>query len=327
MNRRDFIYSSSAALIGSLALSSKVYAGVLKPNSLINGVQIGTITYSFRSMPGSAQQVLQYCVDAGISAIELMGDPAEDFAGKPKNPIDRSTFYVNGKRRKPTDDERAQMEQYNKDVAAWRETVSMKPFKAFAKMYKKAGVSIYAFKPNALGTNNTDAEIEYAMRAAKALGAKSVTVELPGDSAQSARLGKLGEKHKMYVGYHLHTTANDTIWDEALAQSPYNSMNLDCGHYIAAGGDNTKESLLKLIETRHDRITSMHIKDRQTKANGASNLAWGEGDTPIKEILNLISEKKYDIPCTIELEYKVPENSNAVKEVGKCFQFAKEALS
>ncbi|MFT5885378.1 MAG: sugar phosphate isomerase/epimerase [Arcticibacterium sp.] len=327
MKRRDFIYSSSAALLGGLAFSSKAFAFDTKPNSLINGVQIGAITYSFRSLPGSAKEVLQYCVDAGISAIELMGEPAEEFAGMPKNPIDFRSFFVNGKRRRPTDEERAQMDQYAKDVTKWRETASMKPFKEFAKMYKKAGVSIYAFKPRAFGVDNTDAEIEYGMKAAKALGATSVTVELPGDSAQTARLGKFGEKHKIYVGYHLHTTANDTIWDEALAQSPYNSMNLDCGHYIAAGGDNTKESLLKLIEARHDRITSMHIKDRQTKANGGDNLSWGEGDTPIKEILTLIRDKKYDIPCTIELEYKVPKNSDAVTEVGKCFQFAKGALS
>jgi sugar phosphate isomerase/epimerase len=327
MKRREFIYSSSAAILGGLAFSSTAFAFDTKPNSLINGVQIGAITYSFRSMPGSAKEVLQYCLDAGISAIELMGEPAEEFAGMPKNPIDFRSFFVDGKRRKPTEEETAQMDQYRKEVASWRETASMKPFEEFAKMYKKAGVSIYAFKPNALGESNSDAEIEYALRAAKALGAKSVTVELPKDSAQTERLGKLGEKHKVFIGYHLHTLATDTIWDEALAQSPYNSMNLDIGHYIAAGGANTTESLLKLIDAKHDRISSMHIKDRKNKANGAENMPWGQGNTPLKEVLTLLRDKKYKIPCSIELEYSIPDNSDAVKEVKKCFEYAKAALS
>jgi len=327
MNRRDFIYSSSLAALGGLSISSEAFAKGNKPNSVVNGVQIGAITYSFRSMPGSAEEVLKHCIDSGISAIELMGEPAEEFSGIPKNPIDNSTFYVNGKRRKPTKEEKSQMDQYSKEVAAWRETASMKPFDALAKMYKKAGVSIYAFKPNALRENNSDAEIEYALKAAKALGAKSVTVELPEDSAQTARLGKLGEKHKIYIGYHAHTQATDTFWDEALAQSPYNSMNLDIGHYIAAGGKNTKESLLKLIEAKHDRISSMHIKDRKSKVNGGENMPWGEGNTPLKEVLTLLRDKKYKIPCSIELEYTIPDSSDAVKEVGKCFQYAKAALS
>lgn len=193
-------------------------------------------------------------------------------------------------------------------------------------MYNKAGVDIYAFKPNALGPNNTDAEVEYALKAAKTLGARSVTIELPTDSAQSKRLGDLGAKHKVYIGYHAHLQATDTAWDTALSQSPYNSMNLDCGHYIAAGGNNTKESLLALIEAKHDKITTLHIKDRKTKANGGANMPWGHGDTPIKEILTLLKEKKYAIPATIELEYDIPAGSDAVKETKNCLLFAKKAL-
>ena len=55
-----------------------------KPNSLIDGVQIGTITYSYRSMPDqSAEATLKYILDSGISAVELMGGPVESFAGIP----------------------------------------------------------------------------------------------------------------------------------------------------------------------------------------------------------------------------------------------------
>ena len=122
------------------------------------------------------------------------------------------------------------------------------------------------------------------------MGANSVTIELPTDAKQTQRLGDLGDKHKVYIGYYAHLQATDTLWDVALEQSPYDSMNLDCGHYLAAGGKNTKDSLYALIEAKHDRITSMHIKDRT--ADGKQNLSWGQGDTPIKEILALIKKKK-----------------------------------
>lgn len=303
ISRRSFLLKSSLASAGLVMAGSSVWSKSFfwkeLPNSKFFGVQVGVITYTYRSMPHNIHQLLQYVVDSGISAVELMGESVEDFAGKP---ADKNM------------------------VAEWRASVSMDKFKEVRKMFKKAGVSIYAFKPSALGTNNTDAEIEYALRAAKALGAKSVTVELPKDTAHSKRLGDLAAKHKVYIGYHAHTQATDTAWDTALNQSAYNSMNLDCGHYIAAGGNNTKEALLALIQAKHDRITSMHLKDRKSKEHGAANLPWGQGDTPLKEILNLLKDKKYKIPVSIELEYEIPGGSNAVQETKRCLAYAKQAL-
>ncbi|MCC6289271.1 MAG: sugar phosphate isomerase/epimerase [Chitinophagaceae bacterium] len=302
LSRRSFLTKGSIASLGLLVSGSAIAKGLFlpdKPNSKFADVQVGTITYSYRSMPHDIHQLLQFIVDSGVSAIELMGEAPEKYAGIPDDKT---------------------------KIAEWRATAPMNKFKEIRKMFEKAGVSIYAFKPNALNPNNTDAEIEYALEAAKALGANSVTVELPKDAAHSQRLGTLAAKHKVYVGYHAHTQATDTAWDTALSQSPYNSMNLDCGHYIAAGENNTAETLLALIQAKHDRITSMHLKDRKTKENGGDNLPWGEGDTPIPAILNLLKEKKYKIPVSIELEYKIPEGSDAVKEVKKCVLFAKQAL-
>lgn len=104
-------------------------------------------------------------------------------------------------------------------------------------------------------------------------------------------------------------------------------MNLDCGHYIASGSANTPQSLLALIHDKHDRFTSLHIKDRKTKSNSSDNLPWGQGDTPIKEILQLLKEKKYKFPATIELEYQIPANSDAVKEVKKYMDYSKKSLA
>lgn len=124
------------------------------------------------------------------------------------------------------------------------------------------------------------------------------------------------------MGYHNHTQATPTLWDTALEQSPYNSMNLDIGHWVAAGNS----SVVDFIKEKHDRITSIHVKDRTTPNNGADNLMWGDGDTPIKEVLQLMSEENYDFPATAELEYQIPDGSNAVQEVSRCLEFCKESL-
>lgn len=339
--RREFLIKSALGATG-LALTPSWLQGAPslikswnKPDSLINGVQIGCITYSFRSLPDqSAEATLQYVKDCGISAIELMGDPAETFAGMPASPINRMRmFQLGGKQRRGeelTDTEKAELADmtaqataHNKVVADWRATVDMKKFEEVRKMYKDGGVSIYAFKPNAFGKNNTDAEIAYGMKAAKALGATHVTLEHPSDDAHTLKLGKMGEQHGMSVGYHGHEQETFTFWDTALAQSPKNALNLDSGHYIAAG----HTDLIPLIEKQHSRILSMHTKDRQTPANGKGNLAWGTGDTPIKEMLQLMSKNKYKFPATIELEYQVPEGSDAIKEVQKCVEFCQKALA
>lgn len=320
-SRRNFLYQSSLASLGLVFMGKNTLAAnsffLANPNSKIKGVQIGAITYSFRSMPGSAEQLLQYLKEAGISAIELMGDPAEAYAGSPVGNMPKMT----------REEYMKTMEERNTKARVWRETASMDKFIELRKMFNDAGITIYAYKPDAaLGVKSTDGEIDYAMRAAKALGATSVNVEIPTNADHSKRLGEFGLKHKVYVGYHAHLEATDTAWDLALSQSPYNAINLDCGHYIAAGGANTTASLLAFIEKNHDRITSMHIKDRKNKVNGTKNMPWGEGDTPLKDVLTLLKTKKYKIPASIELEYDIPAGSDAVKETKKCFEYAKAIL-
>ncbi len=330
-SRRKFLTQS--AFLGAGVFLSKDILALAKADSKFSGVQIGTITYSFRSLPTDVDKIIEYCKQAGVSALELMGETAEAYAGypaantMPMRMMGPPPGAAPGQRPQMTDEQRKAMAERMQKGREWRETVSMDKFVELRKKFKDAGISIYAYKPNALGENNSDGEIEYAMKAAKALGATSVTVELPTKPEQSKRLGDIAAKHKVYVGYHAHLQATDTAWDLALSQSPYNSLNLDCGHYIAAGGSNTKESLLKLIEAKHDRITSMHLKDRTTKEKGQKNLVWGTGDTPIIEVLQLMKKKKYKFPATIELEYEVPTDSDAVKEVAKCVEYAKKALN
>jgi sugar phosphate isomerase/epimerase len=282
----------------------------------------------------SAEATLKYIGDCGISHTELMGGPAESFAGIPEAPFDMRSMWramrppregeeLTEEQKKERAELREQVEAYNKEVVAWRTSVSMDKFKEMRKMYKDAGVSVYAFKPSTFGTRNTDAEINYGFNAAKALGANHVTLELPEDPAHSLKLGQMAAKHKMYVAYHGHLQQTPTVWDTALGQSDYNAMNLDLGHYVAAGNP----SPLELIRSKHNKIKSMHVKDRQNLENGQKNLLFGEGDTPIVEVLQLMRDQKYKFPGTIELEYAIPEGSDPVTEVKKCIEYCSRALN
>ncbi|MEP3207934.1 MAG: TIM barrel protein [Maribacter sp.] len=340
LSRRKFISKTTTAtaaiaLTGpSLFSAPAILKHYKKPNSLINGVQIGVITYSFRSMKDqAAEATLKYILDCGINAIELIGDPAETFAGRPDNPLNMSKMWgLMRKRRdgeitveegKELADMTAQQESYKKQVSQWRTTANMDKFSQFRKMYNDAGVNIYAFKPrNTFGIDNSDADIEWGMKVGKLLGASHVTVEHPGDDAHTMRLGTLAKKNGIFVGYHGHEQQTPTLWDTALAQSEHNALNLDLGHYVAAG--NSKP--LEIVITKHNRMQSMHLKDRQTPDNGKGNLSWGQGDTPIAQVLQLMRSNKYTFPATVELEYKVPDGSNAVEEVKKCLAFCEQAL-
>ena len=314
--------------IGKLALTAIPGASLLthplaafaqtKPNSTINGVRVGTITYSYRSMPDqSAEATLRYIVDSGISQIEFMGGPVEAFAGAPQAP------QGGGGRRggqPPTPEQQAAQREAAEKLRAWRTSVSMDRFKALRKMFNDAGVTIYAWKR--LTPNMSDEELEYMFNVAEALGCTHTTLELTDDVAQLKRLGAFAERKKIYAAYHTHLQGSMTAFDQAFAVSKGNMANVDLGHFVAAGGDP-----LAFLTRFHDRIASFHMKDRTTPANGQKNLTWGTGDTPLAALLQTVKKHKWTMPATIELEYEVPQGSDAVKEVRKCLEYCKNALA
>jgi len=276
-----------------------------KPNSVIGGVSIGTITYSYRSMPDqSAEATLGYVVESGISQIELMNGPAESFAGAPQG----GRGGGGGRRgQPPTPEQQAAQRNAADRLKQWRTSVSMDRFKALRKMYDDAGVRIYAWK--ALNPNMSDEEFEYVFNVAEALGCTHTTLELPTAAAQLKRIGAFAEKRKIYAAYHTHLQGSMTAFDQAFAVSKANMANVDLGHYVAGTG----ESPIPFLRKFHDRIASVHLKDRQTPAHGAGNLPWGTGDTPLKEILQLMKQEKVALPASREVEYDGPAGSSAVR--------------
>jgi sugar phosphate isomerase/epimerase len=354
----------AAAVLGSAETIFGAFAQA-KPNSLIDGVQIGTITYSYRSMPDqSAEATLKYIVDSGISAIELMGGPVESFAGAPvsgrgggpaaggdRGPADPASAPSRpprapqpagqwngeqcapergapggagagrgGRGRGETTPEQQEQARKLKD---WRTSVSMDAFKKLRRMYNDAGVSIYAWKQ--LNPNMSDEELEYVFNVADALGCTHTTLELPTDPAQLKRVGDFAMKKKVYAAYHTHTQGSMTAFDQAFALSKGNMANVDFGHFVAAG--NVGGTPMQFLQKFHDRIASFHLKDRTTPEHCALNLPWGTGETPIKEILQLVKKNKWKIPATIEFEYNIPQGSDAVTEVRNCLEYCRRALT
>jgi len=298
-SRRTFIGGAAALAASSLVATRASAALAEKPNSNFNGVQIGIITYSYRSLPSTAEDLLKYITKCGISTIELMGGPAEQFAGAP-----------HGKKR-----------HGNKALVDWRLSAPMDRFVALRKMYNDAGVTIHIVKFGDIGNPGmSDEQIEYYFNVAKALGAHGITRELSESAAK--RLGPIADRHKIMIGFHNHTQLKPTTYDgDILSYGDYLGINLDVGHYVAG----TNHSPIPLVEKHCDRIISLHIKDR--KINNGPNMPFGQGDTPVALLLQCMKRNQFKFPADIELEYKVPQNSDAVQEVIKCLQFCKQALA
>lgn len=290
LSRRSFVAGALAAAAASV-LPGRLMAEGSKPNSNFDGVQIGVITYSYRSMPSTAEDLLKYTLECGISSVELMGDAAEKFARHHSNE--------------------------GKDLIGG--------YAALRKLYNDAGVNIDVIKFGNIGdAKMPDEKVEEYFQAAKAVGAKGITRELSEEVAK--RLGPVADKHQIMIAFHNHTQIKpDTYEGDILSHGKYLGINLDIGHYFAATG----QSPAALIEKHHDRVLNLHLKDRKydaAKKNGA-NMPWGEGETPIAAILQLLKKNKYTFPAEIELEYPVPKDSDAIKEVKKCVEFCRRALA
>jgi sugar phosphate isomerase/epimerase len=326
LSRRKFLGLTAAAATATMIRPGLAFpAGKgkqqVKPDSLFGGVQVGAITYSWRSMSGSAEDILNYCLQSGISSIELMGDVAEKYAGLPQGP-DRPARGTQLSDSEIVDYEKASKEA-REVQRIWRIAAPMDKFVELRKMYNDAGVSIHIakFSPESW----TDKEIVYAFRAARALGAVGVSNEI-GDAA-CQKLGPFAEKAGMYAIFHQHLQPGEPGWsfDKFLAYNPANMLNFDAGHYFGATGLHPNG----IIERLHKRIVSVHLKDKTGPEGNPpnTNMPWGKGQTPVADILLLLKKNKWPIYADIELEYPVPVGSDAVAEVRKCVEFCRNVLA
>jgi sugar phosphate isomerase/epimerase len=293
-SRRDF---------GKLALAclSPSIAGAARINSTVDGVRLGTITYSYHDLPhtpGSNQvdAVITALTENSIGVIELFSPHVEP-----------SFQRTAGGR---------------EDLRKWRISTPDEYFKAVRRKFDEAGIDVYAYTIN-FKNDYTDEEIDKGFQHAKAIGVNIISCSTQLTMAQ--RLAPFAEKHKIYVAFHGHNNISDPnefstpdSFQKALDMSKYFKVNLDIGHFTAANCD-----AVAYIKESHKQITHLHVKDM--KRNAGPYTVFGEGDAPIKPVLLLLKEKKYPIPCFAEYEYK--GKGTATEEVGKCMAYMKQCLA
>jgi hypothetical protein len=300
ISRRRFLGTAAAAtLLSSIPFNTSFATGPKgkKPNSKVGGVQLGVTTYSYGSMPHKVDDCIQYLLYAGVNSIELRNVAEEDLgilqAGRTKE-----------------------------EQRKWRLSLPMERYAEMRKKFNNAGIEVYItkFAPSAW----SDEEIDYAYRAAKVLGSIGITDEMTDANCQ--RLGKFAEKHKSLAMFHTHGQVADPgfSFDKYLGYSPANMLNLDAGHYYGATGLHPNDVIIK----HHERMRSIHIKDKTGPKNITpnTNKPFGEGETPIADVLLLLKKEKWPIRVDVEFEYAVPEGSDAAKEVKKCIDYMRNIL-
>ena len=283
-------------------------------DSKIEGVQLGAQSYSFRDLP--LDDAIQAMVADGLGDCELFSPHIE--AGGIQ--ATRALFQPGTKLTR--EQRRAAFEAHEKKLQEWRLTVPLDYFKQVRAKFDRAGINLYAYNLS-FNEHFSDEEIDRGFLMAKALGVGIITASTTLPVAQ--RVTPFAEKHRMIVAMHGHSNVKDPnqfatpeSFAKALAMSKYFRINLDIGHFTAANYD-----AVDYIRKNHGNIVLLHLKDR--KKNQGPNVPWGEGDTPIKQVLLLLKQKQYPIPAFIEYEYKGSGTSQ--QEVAKCYRYCKDVLT
>ncbi len=316
ITRRRFIGTTASAAAGMALVPGCTQAN----RSRFNGVQIGTISYSYRSMSSSAEDILGYLLEAGLGSVELMGNTIEQYAGIPEGPPRPRRGA------EMTDEQRAEYQQERQRAAEeqhrWRLSPPMERFEALRRMYNAEGVDIHIAK---LGSHTwPEDEIDYAFIVARALGAKGISMEISEEAGRV--MAPYADKHGLYAIFHQHgqVAEPDFSFDPPLSHGSNLRLNFDAGHAFGFTGRHPNET----IERYHDRMVSVHLKDKTGPDSDPpnTNMPWGRGETPIADILRLIQNRGWPIHVDIELEYRVPEDSTAAAEVKQCVDFCREIL-
>jgi len=311
--RRDF---------GKIAAAAIPFAGARGAamiNSKFNGVQIGAITYSFNSIANpDPEAIIRAYVEIGLGEAELMSNHCEALAGAPR------AARGGGRGANLTPEQQAARKVQQEAIRDWRASAGPDTWKGVRQKFNDAGIDVALLCYN-MNDNMKDADIEYGFAMAQGLGVKAITTSTTLTMAK--RIAPIADSHKLLVGYHGHDATNDPnqtatleSYDTLMAYGKYNGVNLDIGHFTAANYD-----AVAFIKAHHAKITNLHVKDM--KRNHGTYTPFGEGDTPMKAVLQLLKTEKYDFPGNIELECRIPPDSNLIAEMKKCLAYCKDCLA
>ncbi len=266
--RREFARAALAGLVLPTLVGRKAFS------TPIGGVRIGVQTYSFRELRpekgDSVDIVIKAMTDCGLDECELWSPQIE----------------LRGTR---------------EELRQWRVTTPLSYFTAVRKKFEAARITVFAYNLS-FNDSFSDEEIDRGFQAGRELGAKAITASTTVSVAR--RLVPFAEKHQLPVAMHNHSRVDDPnefasplSFTTALAMSKLFMINLDIGHFTAGNND-----ALAFLKQHHDRITCLHLKDR--KKNQGDNVPWGQGDTPMREVLAWLKQTRSSIPGYIEYEYK-----------------------
>lgn len=286
--RRHF---TQAVFTGAAGLAAASRAAAHETNdSTFRGVTVGAQSYSFRDRP--VEEVAAAMKEVGFGLCELWSGHTE-----------------------PLRESRGDREK----LRAYRLKTPLAHYEKIGEVFHEAGIEIHAYNYS-FRDDFTDEEIERGFEMAKALGAGVMTAS--GHVSVAKRVDKYAKRYDIPVGMHNHSKirenefATPKDFDTARMGTSHIAINLDIGHFVAAGFDP-----LDYIKRHHADIVALHIKDR--KRNQGENTPFGEGDTPIKEVLHLLRDSNFKIPANIEYEYK---GADTLVEVKKCLAYCKRAL-
>lgn len=274
-------------------VASRGLRGAEKINSVVRGVQLGAQSYSFRDRP----------LDAAIDAFRECG----------LGECELSEVHVQPPSHK------------YEELKKWRLEVPLSAFTEIRQKFDRAGILLYAYTAN-IQARYTDEEIDKCFKMAQALGVKYLTSSC--NISAVPRVDKYAQQYKIIVGLHGHDqtdrpddVSSPATYDRALkGASRYIAINLDIGHFVAAGGDP-----VAFLNEHHKQIVTLHIKDR--KKNHGANVPFGQGETPIAEVLRMMRENHWKFPANIEYEYGEDHPElDTIAEVKKCVAFCKQAL-
>lgn len=316
LNRRAFtcgVVAATASAVLSLRADNaqSPLAHLPSTRSTFKGVTLGANTYSL-PLP-------QFPLDDAIRAISQIGFGMAEMHPWHVEPTFGAPRFLRRGSPPPTPDEIAAAKAAREKLRNWRMTVPLEQFEDIAKKFKAGGLFLYSYNMNFPGDDFTDGEIDRSFEMTRALGCNVMTAV--GNKKLFKRLDPFAARHKIWVAIHNEPNSIPTIadFDDLLGANRYTGMCLDIGHFVASNSDP-----VAALDSHHDRVFDLHIKDR--KKNNGPNFPFGQGDTPIKQILSMDRDRNYHIPAQIEWEIAADTSDLRVQAVKQCFEYCKNTL-
>lgn len=318
ISRRDF---GKAAFAGVPLLAAGIANAATE-------IRLGVSTYSFRDFlrtPGrdNVDDIVKALQQTGVREIELASTNTEP-AGPNSGPaVPRPPSAYPDPVRTPTPSEVAAAKLAVRNaLRSWRLATPPAAHESFRAKFQSAGIGIFAYRVD-YDASFTDEEIEVTLQQAKALGVTRIASQTGLTAAR--RLAPFAAKHALTVALHNSPNRQDPdaiatpeSFRQALALSKNFQLNFDIGNFTAV-------NLEPVAFLQENRATLSHIQIKDRTRNGGRNEQFGDGDTPIADVLRLVRDKKLSVPVFVEYEYI--GLGTPLEEVRRCLSFVKSALS